>query len=84
MHICPAILESEDTGSPRNLFDYRRTEAMRELLHWIQENQEPIKNGAAGIAAALLTILFFSHAGAALGIAAVCMILITVFHGWEI
>lgn len=57
---------------------------MRELLIWIRDNREHIKNGAAGFAAALLTILFFCHTGAALIISAVCMVLLTVFHGWEI
>lgn len=57
---------------------------MRELFRWIRDNREHLKNGAAGFAAALLTILFFCHTGAALGISAVCMVLLTVFRGWEI
>lgn len=57
---------------------------MKELLVWIRNNQEHLKNGMAGLFAAVLTILFFCHAGVALGVSAVCMVLLTVFHVWDI
>ncbi len=56
---------------------------MKEIIYWIRENWENWKDGVSGIIVAIVTILFFADTFIALGISAFCMILLTIFHGWD-
>lgn len=56
---------------------------MKELIYWICENKEKWIDGVSGVIVAILTILFFANTYIAMGISALCMIIVTIFHGWD-